>query len=75
MLLVEAALDDTEFLEPLQPRGQGIGTDSTERVLEILEPSGPLEEQVAEDQDRRRIRIVQGSPMMSSVRATGQFMS
>jgi len=52
MLLVEAALDDAGFFEPLQPAGQGIGADAGERVLEILELARSVEQQVAQNQNR-----------------------
>src|SRR5438067_7720915 len=52
VLLVEMAFDDAGFLEPLQPGGQRIGADAGQRMLEILESARPLEQQVAQDQDR-----------------------
>src|SRR4051794_33619467 len=48
VLLVEATLDDAGFFEPLQPGRQGVGADSGQRMLEILESARPLEQQVAQ---------------------------
>ena len=52
VLLIEAALDNTAFLQPLQPRRKGVGSDADQARLEVLKLAWPMTQQVAQDEKR-----------------------